>query len=120
VYAAWTRDSVGDAGELRFVAAANLHVTLVFRGRDQAAEAEIRSMAFETRPGAKCEEGQWRQEAGSGEWITQENAARLCRQLGADHRHNRLNLAARPHKTAPGGGAPGGATLQEIPAHPIL
>jgi hypothetical protein len=38
---------------------------------DQAAEAEIRTMAFETRTCAKCEEEQWRQEAGSGEWITQ-------------------------------------------------
>jgi hypothetical protein len=71
VYAAWARDSAGDAGELRFVAAANLHVTLVSAAGDQAAEAEIRSMAFETRTGAKCEEGQWRQEALSGEWITQ-------------------------------------------------
>ena len=46
-YTTWTRDSVGDAGELRFVAAAKLRVTLVFRGPDQAAEAEIRSMAFD-------------------------------------------------------------------------
>jgi RNA 2',3'-cyclic 3'-phosphodiesterase len=33
VYAAWARDSLGDASELRFVVAANLHVTLVFCGR---------------------------------------------------------------------------------------
>jgi hypothetical protein len=32
---------------------------------------DMGSMAFETRTGAKCEEGQWRQEALSGEWITE-------------------------------------------------
>jgi RNA 2',3'-cyclic 3'-phosphodiesterase len=31
--AAWARGSLGDAGELRLVAAANLHITLVFCGR---------------------------------------------------------------------------------------
>ena len=49
VYAAWARESLGDASGLRLVLAGNLHVTLVFCGRVPAERVE--EVAQMTRAG---------------------------------------------------------------------